>query len=227
MSQGLHFPPFTNVWTVLTIFGGELLIFHLLLVIWLRLGKRAWKVVDYFWLAFAALGLFGPAGQARQLVASNMISTSNWKTQISYMQVLSFVDEFSNEGPACRTFVRSQHSPPPDEFQRTQKDFDSVCHWFRDVQRKLPRPVDNRLEEVGPSNLPPEPAVSEADLRDMLRLFHTHLDVYNADAKEYASILQATKHSATEELLILTSPLLLSSALALRITKVTGEIRLN
>jgi hypothetical protein len=223
------FPTFTSVWVVLSIFAAEVVLFHLLLVFWLKIGKRAWKIVDYIWLSLAALGIFGAAGQARQLVATNTGASSSQRTQIFYMQLLSFVDQYSHEGPVCRAFVRSQFSPPPAQFQRAQKDYDSVCHWFWDVQRKLPRLADlyPDFKEVDPKNLPSEPDVPETELREILRGFHNQVGLYNADAKECGSIVRATKQSSAEQLLVFTSPLLLSFAIALRITKVTGEIRLG
>lgn len=230
MSAASHSQIFTNVSTVLTIFAIEILLFHLVLVVWLRLGKRAWKIVDYIWLGFAALGILGAAGQARQLVANNMTSTSKQRAQISYMELVSVVGRYSNDGAVCRTFVRGQYSPPPAEFERIQKDYDSVCHWFRDIQRKLPTAADNfdaELPKVDPRSLTPEPSVPERELSDIFLGFRKLLDIYNEDAQGYAEVVGATKRSWIEDLLIVISPLLLSFALALRITKVTGEIRLG
>jgi hypothetical protein len=102
------------------------------------------------------------------------------------MQLLSFVDQYSQEGPVCRAFVRRQFSPPPAQFQRAQKDYDSVCHWFWDVQRKLVRLADlyPDFKEVDPKSLPSEPDVPETELREILRGFHNQVGLYNADAKE-------------------------------------------
>jgi len=52
------FPAFTNVWVVLPIFAAEVVLFHLFLVLWLKIGKRAWKIVYYIWLSLAR-GLAG------------------------------------------------------------------------------------------------------------------------------------------------------------------------
>jgi hypothetical protein len=223
------FPAFTSVWVVLSIIAAEVVLFHLLLVFWLKIGKRAWKIVDYIWLRLAALRIFGAAGQARQLVATKTVASSSQRTQIPYMQLLSFVDQYSQEGPVCRTSVRSQFSPPSAQFQRAQRDYDSVCRWFWDVQRKLPRLADlyPDLKEVDPKNLASEPDVPETELRETLRGFHNQVSLYNTDAKEYGGIVRATKQSSADQLLVFLSPLLLSFAIALRITKVTGELRLG
>ena len=104
-----------------------------------------------------------------------------------------------------------------------------MCHPFWDVRRKLTRLADfyPDLKEVDPKNLPTEPAVSETELREILRGFHNQVDLYNTDAKEYGRIVLATKQSSAERLLVFTSPLLLSFAIALRVTKVTGELKLS
>jgi hypothetical protein len=230
MTAASHLQVFTNVSTVLTIFVIEILLFHLVLVAWLKLSRRAWKIVDYIWLGFATLGIFGAAGQARQLVANNMTSTLSQQTQASYMLLFSLVGQYSNEGAVCRTFVRGQYSPPPAEFERTQKDYDSVCQWFRDIQRKLPTAsdkFDEGLPYLDPRSLTPEPSVPERELNDILLSFHKLLDIYNGDAQGYADVIGATKRLWMEDFLIISSPLLVSFALALRITKVTGEIRLG
>jgi hypothetical protein len=51
--------------------------------------------------------------------------------------------------------------------------------------------------------------------------------LYNADAKKVWQYRASHKPVIGEQLLVFTSPLLLSFAIALRITKVTGEIRLG
>lgn len=43
-------PPTTHLAVVLSAFGFALVIFDLVLVRWLKLGKVAWKRVDYLWL---------------------------------------------------------------------------------------------------------------------------------------------------------------------------------
>ena len=83
------------------------------------------------------------------------------------------------------------------------------------------------LSEVDAQNLPSEPAIPEADLRDILRGFHNQVDLYNTDAREHRSIVRASKQSSPEQFLVFTAPLLLSFAIALLITKVTGELRLG
>ena len=59
------FPTFTNVWVVLSIFAAEVVLFHLLLVFWLKIGKRGWKIVKTHGRNQIGLGTFlrGLAGE--------------------------------------------------------------------------------------------------------------------------------------------------------------------
>ena len=79
---------------------------------------------------------------------------------------MSLIDDLSQQGAVCRTFVRSQYSPRPEQFERTQRDYDTVCGWFKDIAAKLPRNVDPGTGEIDLGKLSPEPQVVEGDLNE-------------------------------------------------------------
>ena len=226
MFPDIRFPFLTNSWIVVIIFLITLVIFHIVLVVWLKMGETAWKVVDYIWLGFAALGLIGAASQARQIVATASAAIMEARVNVAYTPLRSLVEMYANQGVVCRIFVRSQFSPPPEEFDRTQREFDSVCQWFKKVAVTFPQRIETTTEEIRLSSFPAEPSVTQGGLKDILGGFHRQLDFYNAAAKQNMEVQLATKRSEAEEELILWSPLLLSFALALRITKVSGELAL-
>jgi hypothetical protein len=219
------FPPLTKLWVVLTIFAGALVVFHLVLVYWLKLGRIAWKWVDFCWLAFAVLGLIGAAEQARQAVAVSLVEIAEARTTVTYSPVRSLADIYSREGPVCRTFVRSEYSPPPDEFNRAQREYNIACEWFRKVALALPQQAE--MHEITDEILLPEPNITEDDLKSILREFRQQIAYHNERARQLSEVRSAAARSDTQQALIMISPLLLAIALALRITKVTGEIRLG
>jgi hypothetical protein len=220
------FPLLTNASAVFIIFIIAIVCLHAVLVFWLKLGKRAWKAIDYVWLGFAALGLIGAAGQARQELAQNRISFSESRADGMYSLAKSLADSYSKDpGAVCRKFIRGQYSPPEAELDRTQHEYDLACEWFKSVAMKLPLSYDRR--EITNEALPPDPVVTAGDLKDILAGFHKQVDYYNVSAKQHAELLRAATHSDMEITLTMLSPLLLALALALRITKVTGEIRLT
>jgi len=219
------FPPFTRLSVVIIVFAITLVFFHVILVYWLKLGKTAWKAVDYVWIGFAGLGLLGAAAQARQLVAQSRLALSESRVTVMYPPVRSLADMYSREGPVCRTFVRSPYSPSQADFENFQREYNAVCAWFKKVAAILPEKDDRH--EITADVLPPEPRITGGDLKSILSEFRQQIGYYNKRAKQHADLLRAATRSETETTVTLISPLLLAVALALRITKVTGEIRLG
>jgi hypothetical protein len=217
----LVLPRVTSAAWVLGTFVVALAAFHLVLVLWRPLSIVAWKKVDYVWLSLALLGIVFGAGAARREVAANMASTAKSRLEFAVTQVedrLAF-----GRGPAvCRKFVRSEFSPPPQEFDRMQREFDAECAWFRSATERLPqtsfaRREVLRLEELGSS--PPQGGDGWAisSLQDSIRR-------YNEAAAKSKELSGAMQRPEIESILAVIGPPLLAVALALRITKVTGEI---
>jgi hypothetical protein len=218
-------PPITNTWIVLFIFCAALAGFHLALVYWGHLDKLWWKRVDYIWLGLTALGLIGVTAQARQLVAGNLLPYTDDRVNFAYKVVQLEVHDYGTEDGrlVCRTFIRSAFSPPPDEFQRTQDEFNRACEWFKQVAAIIQSPSG----EIDTNSFPLKPTVSESALIDAFSQFDRAINNVNSEIRGRALLRSSATRSGSEDFLTIFSPLLLALALALRITKVTGEIRLG
>ncbi len=125
---------------ILLLFLGELLILHVLFIAipFLRLKKTGWAVMQYLVIALALLGLLSAVSNARQLVAQGMLSISGSHLGFEFRDLRQRVDLYSSPGIVCRTFVRSEYSPPPEVFDRTQREYDELCQWFKSVAGALP-----------------------------------------------------------------------------------------
>jgi hypothetical protein len=224
------FMPLTaSLTAVLGVFAGLLVALDLLLVRWLRLGKVSWKRMDYIWLGFGALGLLGAVAQVRMESASAQLDMYEKRAIVAFDSVKSLVEVYaSNPGPICRTFVRSEFSPPPDEFQRIQNEYNTACEWVKQVSEALkthatspPRPIDRA------SPLPPRPQVSDGALKGMFRGLDRQLAYFDQNIQAFEALRQKSKRTPTEETFVYIGPFLLAIALAIRITKVTGELKLE
>jgi len=133
----------------------------------------------------------------------------------------------SSPGAVCRTFVRSEFSPPGGAFDAVQRDYDGACEWFKAIAKALPSELPAPLKPINPSSLPSRPEASAAGLADMIGGFFTQLGYYNKQAETLDDLLRKTRRTGVEDSLIYLGPFLLALALALRISKVTGEIRLE
>jgi hypothetical protein len=222
--ENLNLPFVASTWKVLCVFVLELIVLDLTLVRWLKLGKVAWKRVDYVWLGFAALGLIGAVAQARQFVAAALLSESDSRMAVAFNDVRSEINFYSESAAVCRTFVRSEWSPPEEEFRRVQHEYDQSCNWFKQARSRILQVQPSPPEEIRWEQLSQPPDVGDPSLKGMIKGFRQVVDTYNALVKKHDEFEENTKRTGLERTLTVITPILLSLALALRITKVTGEI---
>jgi hypothetical protein len=189
------------------------------------LGKRGWKLVDYIWLGAASLALIGTIAQARMNYAKELHSSLETLVAPWPDSAQIYVNPEYYDGIICRTFVRSPLSPPPEEFNKTVAEYDLACSWMHLVTDHLQK--IGRWDRIDTSQLPAAPRSSEqtilrfeAEISDAFRRHNTLVDKRKA-------LEAAQSRSDLEELIAVLSPICAMLALALRITKVTGELRLG
>jgi hypothetical protein len=215
-------PVWTSLGWLFTVFGGSLLAFHLMLVWPRNLTKRGWKVVDYFWLGVGLLGVIGSAGVGRQVIAENLLSTARGRVDFFASQVESAL-RFGTSGAICRRFARTEFSPPQAEFDRLQREFDDQCAWFTQAIERLKASPLAKRERLSLDDLGGSPPVG-AD-RWTSAYAHETVDRYNAALTELERLARDARRTELELTLIIVGPFLLVVALALRIARVTGELR--
>jgi hypothetical protein len=200
-----------------------LVIFHLVFAVFFRLSKLGWKVVDYIWLSVTALSLIGAAFGVRHMLASSQVDGRKSYLKDSYKR-LGDEAGFLTGVAVCRKFTRSEFSPPSPEFERVQGEYDDMCRFGRALLSALPKEAPMDTNEI---KWPPRPRTTDKSLIEML----SDLDRVQADYTQAAISLEKTKElserSDGEYALVVISPFLLMLALALRVTKVTGEILLE
>jgi hypothetical protein len=218
-------PFFAKLWVVGIIFIVFMVLLDLILVRWRRISAVAWKRVDYIWLGFAALGLIGAVAQSRQLTATNFLPYASQTKSLDFRNIRQYIEMEVGSPAICRTFTRTQYSPPPEEAERILHEYNRVCEWFNQVSATFPKTEPSG--EIPFTSLPASPEVTLKDLRETVAGLRVTFDYYNERARYVAMLRASTEHSDAEQALTLVSPLLLAFALALRITKVTGEVRLE
>jgi hypothetical protein len=124
----------------------------------------------------------------------------------------------------------TKFSPPEAEFNETQKEYekeyDEACAWAKDLSARL-----NHLDRwsvIDLDSLPkPPPAMQESNIPKVEQEIFDDFKLHNEIARRRQALLIAQKRSGSEENLVILAPLFAVVALALRLTKVTGEIRLG
>ena len=198
-----------------------LILFHVFLV-WigpLALSQRAWKKVDYIWLGVAAIGVIGTAGSIRREIAKNFTSEAEAHAQTTYRFARYQIQQLS-EGAVCRLFVRSQFSPP--NLEQVQAEYDRVCAFGKDAIAKIPTQMPG---EIAFPDFGPWPDVKNEMLKQMFSEDQRRIDEYKDERQKLEEIRRDAQYSSLDSSVLFLSPLLIAIALALRITKVTGELR--
>jgi hypothetical protein len=199
-------------------------VFYLLLIRVWPLSKDGWRIVDYVWLSAGAVGLIGATSQGRQLVAENVLRTYTQIEKSAYDPLFGYLENPNRDDYLCRK-IQPATFRSAEEADRLQEESDRFCAWYREIERILAG-IDR--ESVVPRNtFPPSPVVTDRLFQNELEDFERWLNQHNNLRVARLSLEAAAKRSDAEQMLTVFSPLLLALALALRITKVTGERRLD
>ncbi|MEO6191461.1 MAG: hypothetical protein ABIS20_00500 [Thermoanaerobaculia bacterium] len=195
--------------------------FYILLVRVADLDKLGWKKIDYIWLGLTALSLLTASSEVRRLVAGNRITSETIYRDATYER-LQYRADFLRGGAVCREFVRSELSPP--DFDEVQAQFREVCNYGKMLYASLPPKPPKAPREL---KLPLRPRVSDQQLLGFYVTFDSSWNEYIQAEHWLKELMDAAEKTDAEVTFVFFSPILLALALALRITKVTGEIRLE
>ena len=226
-------PSFLSGTSLIVTFLVALLVFHWAFVFCWQLdkigiqplGKRGWKIADYVWLSAGSIALVATAFQARQLLATNMLNQLDAIVGSSVDPAQYYSSPEYYDGLLCKKFERNPLYTSQAEFDRIQNVFDTYCAWAGKLTTQLVK-VD-RWTVIDVSGLPVPPKADVNDLASIVRELYGGIDRHNVIARKREALRAYLSRSDFELTLAELAPLLAIIALALRVAKVTGEIRLE
>lgn len=223
----MQLPFIASTGVMILVLLGEIVLLHVLFVWlpWLRLSEEGWTKARYATLTLAVLGVLGAVSNVRRVVANNLYDFTEPHLQSSFQYVRDEVVSYSSSGIVCRKFVRSSFSPPAEEFNRIQLEFDRACAWFKELTILIPEKIPDDNAEL---TLPAEPVgITSADVLGTIRIFRNSVAGYNQLALQRRELRRAAKSSGLDDFLLCLLPLSLSFVLALEFTRVTGELKIK
>lgn len=219
--SALYFLPSTNLSVVFWTFAVAMGVFHVLLIFVFKLGKTGWKVVDYFWLAAAGMSLVGASSDARRNMANGYMELTNSEVRLAWQLLKLSPGMATWEGGPCDSSRRTADTAV--NKSTIDREYSLSCAWIKNILTEIGEPA--RFIEKDKLSRPPD--VTVAELRDAQAEIVRGIDGYNAALSVLADLQGRAQRYQGETALLLLSPLLLAIALALRFTKVTGELLLD
>ena len=195
---------------------------HALFIWFFPLKEVNWKRLDYVWMFAAVLGVLASSGKAARFIAENQLNNFQEPATITSYEFLRADIKSGAEGPACAVLHRSGDSFP--DFDERVKEQQSICEQYKKFDAQMP-------ESVGPP-FKPLKDLGFVPFTGNPQYVAASFDIANRDAEEYErnretydEIAEKTKSSKWENAYLAMGPLLLAVAVALRITRTSGEIR--
>ncbi len=202
-----------------------LVIFHFLLIHIkaTRLNEKGWKVVDYIWLGCSAIGLIFLASEARTSLASNWLPIEQRYTDASFRAIENYAKD-AEKSHYC-TFVgrRTKNSPP--NFASVTSDMKSACQWRKELAKVITKSLKSDHPKLHFSDIPSATFYEQGFIESELRWLEARFDEYHQDVALLKVTQLRSKKTSLELFLKLIAPILICIALALRITKVTAELK--
>lgn len=215
----------TNAWKLLILFAFMLVILDLVLVRWLKLSKVAWKRAEYIWLGVAALGLISVSAEVRNWLSVQQAQTAKLRAETQFSLLRNYAGEVAPPSYICRKFVRTEYSP--DNFDEIKVEYEKFCEWNKRLLERLPVRLLDDLPDLKYSDYELGENPNDKVLIEYVSTIKMYFSNYQTHRNEYIKLNKASTRSDFEMVLFYLSPVLFCLALALRITKVTGEIKLE
>ena len=204
----------SSPWHIILLLVVMTALFHIPFYFGKNLTKIGWKQVDYFWLAIATLGLVSITADARSYVAGNWMEAERVRASTMF----SIVNRFANNES------KKLHELANLDGQVVEH-YNLAYEWFNEADFMLSKLNPEDVPELNLKNYPQ--VASNPMVDDIFKQFTDLTNMYAEDRNMFSRTSDVVGKNIFESILLYFSPFLICFALALRITKVTGEIKLE
>jgi hypothetical protein len=209
-----------SLFVTFIVFFIALLLIHL----WMfRIGKRPrlWKKIDYIWLSAVVLSIIGATGEVRKFIADNTSSM--------------FEERFQNTLEFARYYVNSTHEyylRLTSQKWEPNKENNVAEMAFREAEQQLTHTASKLTEN--PESRPWKELLNRQQILGSTQnhivmqdeqIIRKNLRMLDEAYEQLLINRQERGRSEWEKFLLVLLPWVLAVALALRITKVTAELK--
>lgn len=193
-------------------------VFHVFLVYPKNLSKKNWKIVDYVWISLTAIGLVGSINTVKIKLADGKANIATHRTSVQHKFILSYLLKEGSHIVCDREFIWKESSPS--NFNEIVKDFERCCDWSKEVY-KIVASIDTiSYTWIDVEKIPDLKTESNQWFKQTIIDGINHYNSLVTEKIENEKVVDNYSNSIYSFLL----PLFLIIGLALRLTKVTGEL---
>jgi hypothetical protein len=209
-------------WTPLAVFVLALVVCHVVLVYsrW-QLSKENWKRVDYIWLTMTFISIIGLVSQSRQMLSTTYIPFAANQVRFHQQDIDRDLTDSAHLNCDFR-FTKTPNSPP--DFDESIQQMGEYCAQLRSLQRTLGPSLTARQKIDYDVSRDTEYPLAY-DFSNQRARLKSDVESFNRNIEILQDLQKATGRSEAEQILVLFAPFLIALALALRITKVTADLR--
>ena len=201
----------TNPLWMVGVFVALLVVFHLLLVFIFPLSAKHWKLVDYIWVTLTFISSLGFVDEARRYKAEVQLESSWVRTDSSLRAVESWFENY-------QVFACEDAADDP--------EYTALCQWITVKQRDLEIILSDEDKPVAlPAAFIDDVSATELIPEQERNIAVRILNDYDQNRTQYLQSVQDAESSPLRKLFVVFAPILFAAALALKMTKVTGEYR--
>jgi len=170
----------------------------------------------------AAIGVLGVASTVRISVAEKWVESEKKRAAAPIERVVRYFQGPAESNHMCFKFRRTEFSPS--DLDQVQLQYDMGCEWFKQVSGDLKGIDTESLPELRYQDFP-EPKFDSPALNESVEWFQSEMAEYSDQRMLYLDTLEKTTKADWEFSLAYFAPFLMCGAIALRIAKVSGELR--
>jgi len=216
----------TSPIALIILFFALVFVFHLFIFYVKNPDDITWKRVDYLWLSLTLIGIVSTSGAIERHISKILLYSQEIpRLENSYIMVYDFFDiRASSEGWYCRkTNYDSTFLVTKEEFEEHSNRLSEQCIYLQQILKKLPKKISEPYPSLTDLSLPSDIS-SKVQYKDEAIRYQEILSYYNDQYLIYMDTKDKMEISNSEFFLLFLSPFFICLGLAIRVTKVTGDI---
>jgi hypothetical protein len=190
-----------------------LAILHLVFIVWKPLTAKQWKLAEYVWVGLAVLSTLGLVDEARRYKAE--------------LNAESHLEALERDQRSIENWFNVYRIFACEE-QAAEQKFKPLCAWVSAQVSDLSLIVSDEDDVAPDIRLNLLDGLDASTIKLTLaekQMIKDHIINYGRSKSAYIDSVEISRASKVQRLLITLAPIFFAMALALKMTKVTGEYR--